>query len=633
CPSTRIIDLPDLEDELPLETKVFFIESSGRDHLLHRQACAVESALRASNIPLAVMVFTAQQLDLSHNATCHLFLGHPESRLIFRHISREKFFQDTPLQAIFEEGGLDSGPFQKYGGWYSDLDVVFMKDTSHLRNVITGDHNQLDGEGDVIGQTVNNAVFHFDKGHPFINLCVEKFAHTFDPSVRLSGGPRTMSDALKELCGMDKSAVIHRRTFKPDRCHGVDIVKQRVLYPMGWFGVSDLVSELKSRSEWEARFIHSVTVHLFNSIAGSQKVIQKPRFYGSDVPAYLYLAERLCVTYVSASIQGSCHITDEKCAICPKQEVIPLIHLEDVSFWSEKGIMFFIESADRTHLLPRQACSVESALKTNPNLYIIVAMTTDTLDLSSNVTCHLYSQFGERRLFFRHVDASELSQRTPLQDLFKSNLLWDSQYGIVQLSDALRLLLVQRYGGVYSDLDMIYLQSVEGLRNFISGDHNRNDYKFTMISNGIFHFSPNHTFTQEILRRFATTFNPEDRLSGGPELFTRAFEEFCRIRIAQLREGDEDLSGTPCHGLMDVLWSKKFYPVGWFDYDVLISHKRKEIEWIEFFSNSYAVHFYNSLSENKTKMLRRKFYGADIPALLFLALSQCPVAFESERMF
>ncbi|XP_059090953.1 uncharacterized protein LOC131886592 [Tigriopus californicus] len=574
CPSTRIIDLPDLEDELPLETKVFFIESSGRDHLLHRQACAVESALRASNIPLAVMVFTAQQLDLSHNATCHLFLGHPESRLIFRHISREKFFQDTPLQAIFEEGGLDSGPFQvvqnsdalrllliqKYGGWYSDLDVVFMKDTSHLRNVITGDHNQLDGEGDVIGQTVNNAVFHFDKGHPFINLCVEKFAHTFDPSVRLSGGPRTMSDALKELCGMDKSAVIHRRTFKPDRCHGVDIVKQRVLYPMGWFGVSDLVSELKSRSEWEARFIHSVTVHLFNSIAGSQKVIQKPRFYGSDVPAYLYLAERfcpisfdsvklfrrenhnrsknsrvamysalskhaslkgrtmfnhiifsLCVTYVSASIQGSCHITDEKCAICPKQEVIPLIHLEDVSFWSEKGIMFFIESADRTHLLPRQACSVESALKTNPNLYIIVAMTTDTLDLSSNVTCHLYSQFGERRLFFRHVDASELSQRTPLQDLFKSNLLWDSQYGIVQLSDALRLLLVQRYGGVYSDLDMIYLQSVEGLRNFISGDHNRNDYKFTMISNGIFHFSPNHTFTQEILRRFATTFNPEVR--------------------------------------------------------------------------------------------------------------------------
>lgn len=221
CPSVKKIDLPDLEDELPSDTKVFFIESSGRDHLLHRQACSVESALGAPKIPLTVVVFTAQQLDLSHNATCQLFSRYPESRLIFRHVNREKIFKDTPIQTIFERGELDTGPHQivqnrsdttsqftltfgtllkdsyrphfsdalrlllirKYGGWYSDLDVVFMKDTSHLRNVITGDHNQISGDGAVIGKTVNNAVFHFDQGHPFIELCVEKFAQIFDPLV------------------------------------------------------------------------------------------------------------------------------------------------------------------------------------------------------------------------------------------------------------------------------------------------------------------------------------------------------------------------------------------------------------------------------------------------------------------
>ena len=39
-----------LSDENDIESQMFFIESSGRDHLLTRQACAVESALRNSKL-------------------------------------------------------------------------------------------------------------------------------------------------------------------------------------------------------------------------------------------------------------------------------------------------------------------------------------------------------------------------------------------------------------------------------------------------------------------------------------------------------------------------------------------------------------------------------------------------------
>ncbi|TRY70891.1 hypothetical protein TCAL_17248 [Tigriopus californicus] len=100
--ASPIIDLPDLEGELPLETKVFFIESSGRDHLLHRQACSVESALSVSKTIRSVVTLTARQLNLSHNATCQLYSRFNEPRLIFRRVDRAKIFKNTPIQPVFE---------------------------------------------------------------------------------------------------------------------------------------------------------------------------------------------------------------------------------------------------------------------------------------------------------------------------------------------------------------------------------------------------------------------------------------------------------------------------------------------------------------------------------------------------
>ncbi|TRY70695.1 hypothetical protein TCAL_16354 [Tigriopus californicus] len=150
------------------------------------------------------------------------------------------------------------------------------------------------GDGSVIGENLNNAVFHFDKGHPYLELCLEQFAINFDPMVRLSGGPYTMSKALKKICGMEENSIINLNTFTRDRCRGVGVVKQHLLYPLGWFEIDVFTSERKSRSQWAAKYNSSITIHLFNSIAGSDKVVLKPKFYGNDVPAYLYLAERFC---------------------------------------------------------------------------------------------------------------------------------------------------------------------------------------------------------------------------------------------------------------------------------------------------------------------------------------------------
>ena len=50
CPSSEIVNLQDLEEEIWKQEpkKIFFIESSDRPRLNHRQICSVESAVRNS---------------------------------------------------------------------------------------------------------------------------------------------------------------------------------------------------------------------------------------------------------------------------------------------------------------------------------------------------------------------------------------------------------------------------------------------------------------------------------------------------------------------------------------------------------------------------------------------------------
>ena len=56
--TSKIISLTSIQhgwSSLDKSSQIFFIESSGRDHLLPRQTCAVESALRNANIPLVIV--------------------------------------------------------------------------------------------------------------------------------------------------------------------------------------------------------------------------------------------------------------------------------------------------------------------------------------------------------------------------------------------------------------------------------------------------------------------------------------------------------------------------------------------------------------------------------------------------
>jgi len=79
------VKLEYLQEEAFFESKpLFFIESSGRNYLLPRQVCAIESALRNAQINPIVVVMTSKTLDLSaSNATCQLYLHYSMSNQVF----------------------------------------------------------------------------------------------------------------------------------------------------------------------------------------------------------------------------------------------------------------------------------------------------------------------------------------------------------------------------------------------------------------------------------------------------------------------------------------------------------------------------------------------------------------------
>ena len=143
---------------------------------------------------------------------------------------------------------------------------------------------------------------------------------------------------------------------------------------------------------------------------------------------------------------------------------------------------------------------MESSSLRNPDLISLVVLTSPTLDLGSNSTCHLFRQSDS--IAFRTVDPSVAFRGTPMAGVAEA--IAGSAHRVVHLSDALRLALVYQLGGWYSDLDVVHLRPLSQLpHNSVSGDHRvrsevfAGDYDGAVgnkLNNAIFHFERGHPY-------------------------------------------------------------------------------------------------------------------------------------------
>ena len=164
-------------------------------------------------------------------------------------------------------------------------------------------------------------------------------------------------------------------------------------------------------------------------------------------------------------------------SLCPPidddEETIP-------SSKSETRQITFIESSGEECLTPRQACGIESAARTNPEMLIRIYTNSDRTGLSGwddrvmrpgrvrscafnrillNLTSHNIRFIREN---FTHRLAEEKSFRRHLDEMKKS------PFWVVQVSDAMRLILLKKHGGLYLDFDNIVFRPLHCLRNSLS---------------------------------------------------------------------------------------------------------------------------------------------------------------------
>lgn len=163
--------------------KAFVVETSNRDSLNYRQACAVES-LAALNPGLPVYVLMTNE-SIDGNSPTVSTLKKFYSNVVFRSIyPTGELFMGTPLERWYFCSGWNYGPYAVshlsealrvlllylFGGYYFDPDIVMMQTIPrYLRNYVSYEDVGFFG----------SATLHTYRGHPFIKLAVEEFAKTY----------------------------------------------------------------------------------------------------------------------------------------------------------------------------------------------------------------------------------------------------------------------------------------------------------------------------------------------------------------------------------------------------------------------------------------------------------------------
>lgn len=126
-------------------------------------------------------------------------------------------------------------------------------------------------------------------------------------------------------------------------------------------------------------------------------------------------------------------------------------------------VHFVITSSN--NLTALQICAIESACRIFYGLIINIItidyFRTDYLQIhlkNSNIC-------ASKKVELVFLKVSEILSHSPLKSWFESGI-WKNGYSINNLSNAVRLACVYRFGGIYLDLDYILLPNVVHFKNF-----------------------------------------------------------------------------------------------------------------------------------------------------------------------
>lgn len=181
------------------------------------------------------------------------------------------------------------------------------------------------------------------------------------------------------------------------------------------------------------------------------------------------------------------------------------------SYWSGKIV-----------INARQACAVESAAKLNPDydVYLLYSSPGKFKFEETESDRYLLALLNNyKNIKIKHIDFETYARGTPVQDLYDKRILEKSSYANIHASDVVRLLTLWKYGGIYLDLDVIVIKSLESLSSNFAGSESA-----TNVANGVMGFSHTgigHDLVKDCLNDLKNDFRGSEWGYNGPGLITR----------------------------------------------------------------------------------------------------------------
>ncbi|WZY92078.1 hypothetical protein YC2023_064407 [Brassica napus] len=239
---------------------------------------------------------------------------------------------------------------------------------------------------------------------------------------------------------------------------------------------------------------------------------------------------------------------------------------------------------------PREMLAVDTLFTTNPNACLVIL--SNSLDSPRGYT--ILKPFLDQgfNLVAVTLDIPFLVKNTPAEAWLKKLKSGKMDPGSIplfmHLSDLTRLAVLYKYGGIYLDTDIIFLNSVTGLRNAIGAQSLDPETKrWTRLNNAVMVFDIYHPLMHEFLQEYSTTFDGNRWGYNSPYLVSRVIQR---------------LGHKPEYNLT-IFPPNAFYPVNWLK--ILRLFKKPtttgEVKWVEktvqdMTKGSYMIHLWNKVT-------------------------------------
>ncbi|RXG53206.1 Lactosylceramide 4-alpha-galactosyltransferase [Armadillidium vulgare] len=210
-----------------------------------------------------------------------------------------------------------------------------------------------------------------------------------------------------------------------------------------------------------------------------------------------------------------------------------LLSLPDEDFFDHDKSIFFIESFKKDYLPARTLCSIESAALFHRNTFIDVMMTSQTLRNSEGIKS-LLKAYSNVRFFY--LNATTLYMESALKEWFLEEKWKLTKYSNMNFGDALRFLLLYKYGGIYLDMDVFVLKNLKKEENFAGLESQEK------VNSAIMGFRKGHPFLKDCITEITQPVDVNSWGIYGPILVTNIFKR--RADINKFFEEHQELTDT-----------------------------------------------------------------------------------------